>query len=104
MVRISRSAVGDGEQRLGAGEQLALEIDAQAKGHHRDAEPVGDAGELPDLVVGEELRFVDEDAIDLAGEGLLADAVEQIVGGAEQIGLGGDADARARCGPTPPSA
>ena len=80
------------------GEELALEIDAQAKGHHRDAEPVGDAGELPDLILGEELRFVDEDAIDLAAEGFLADAIEEIVAGVEEIGFGRDADARARCG------
>ena len=46
-------------------------------------EPVGDAGQLPDLVGGEELRLVDEDAIDLADLLMcVADALEEIVIGA----------------------
>ena len=48
---------------LRAGKQLALEIGAQAEAHDRDVQPVGDAGELPDLVGREELRLVDEDAM-----------------------------------------
>src|SRR5262249_39201889 len=66
-------AVGDGEQGLRSRKELALEIDAEAEGHHRDAEAVGDTGKLPDLILGEELRFVDQYAVDLAGEGFLAD-------------------------------
>ena len=58
-------------------------------------EPVGDAGELPDLVVGEELGLVDEDAIELAGLGVLADAVEEVVLGVEGLGLRRDPEARA---------
>ena len=57
--------VGDGEEFGGAGEKLAPEIGSQAIAHDRDVEPVGDAGQLPDLVPGQELRLVDEDAIDL---------------------------------------
>ena len=55
--------VGDGQQRARAGKQLALEIGAQAVAHDRDVQPVGDAGELPDLLLLEELRLVDEDAM-----------------------------------------
>src|SRR5690349_1463121 len=58
--------VGDGEERHGTGEELALEVGAQAEGHHRNFEPVGHPCKLPDLVAGKELSLVDEDAIDLA--------------------------------------
>ena len=88
--------VGDGEELGRAGEELALEIGAEAEGHHRDVEPVGDAGELPDLVVGEELGLVDEDAIDARGGVLGADAIlkrSSVVG--EELGFGLDAEARA---------
>lgn len=87
--------VGDGEEGSGAGEELALEIRAQAEGHHRDAQPVGDAGELPNLLVGEELGFVDEDAVDFAGQRVLADAVVEVVAIGEGLGLRCDAQARA---------
>src|SRR6478735_2298798 len=57
--------VGNRQQRHRAREQLALEIRTQTIGHDRNADTVGDAGELPDLPLIEELRLVDKDAGDL---------------------------------------
>ena len=57
--------VGDGEELGGAGEEFAAEVRAQAVAQDREFEPVGDAGELPDLRLRQELRLVDEDAVDL---------------------------------------
>ncbi len=94
MVRTSRRFVGNGQQRARAGEQLALEIGAQAVAHDRDVEPVGDAGELPDLLVVEELRLVDEDAMHGRVLVMLGDAGEEIVAVAEDLGLRLQADAR----------
>ena len=56
--------VGNGEQRHRAGKQLALEIGAQSVAHDRNVDPVGDARQLPDLILAKKLRFVDEDAGD----------------------------------------
>ena len=58
--------VGQREQRRRAGEQLALEIGAQAVAEHRDAELVGDPAQLQDMVAGQELRLVDQHAVELA--------------------------------------
>src|SRR6185312_14159078 len=51
------------QQSARAGKQIALEIGPEAVAHDRDVQPVGDAGKLPYLVVVEELRLVDEDAV-----------------------------------------
>src|SRR5690606_23432645 len=65
--------VGDGKQFARAGKELALEVGAQAEAHHRHVEPISDAGELPDLFGGEELRFIDKDAIHLGDIDVLAE-------------------------------
>ena len=66
----------------------------QPVAHHRNAEPVGDAGELPDLLFIEELRLVDEHAVDLGVLVVLGDACKEIVAVAEHLGLGLEPDAR----------
>ncbi len=83
--------VGQRQQRRRAGEQPAAEIDPQPVAHHRLAKVVGDAGQLPDLLLGQELRLVDEDAGGAAAPGF--DQGEKIgFGGETQRGFG-DADA-----------
>ena len=51
--------IGNGKQARAAGKHVALKIRAEAVAHHRNAHLVCDAGQLPDLCVGQELRFVD---------------------------------------------
>ena len=57
-------------------------------------QPVSDAGELPDLLFIEELRLVDEDAVDLGVFVVLGDARKEVVALAEHLGLGLKPDAR----------
>jgi len=40
------------QQGLGSGKQLAAKIRAQTIGHDRNLQPIGDPGQLPDLVFG----------------------------------------------------
>jgi hypothetical protein len=61
-------------KRARAGEQVALEVGAQAVAHHRDAKPVGNARQLPDLLFLQELRLVDEDAVHIGVLVVLGDA------------------------------
>lgn len=56
--------VGNGEQFPGGREKLALKIRAQAVGHHRNVQPVCNTGKLPDMVFGQEVGFIDENAGD----------------------------------------
>jgi hypothetical protein len=56
--------VGDRQQLLAALEQLALEICPEAITDHRKIETVGNTCQLPNLPRCEELRFIDEDAIE----------------------------------------
>ena len=58
--------VGQREQRRRAGKQLAAEVGAQAVAEHRNADLVGDAAQLQDMVAGQELRLVDQQAVELA--------------------------------------
>ena len=58
--------VGEREQGRRAGEEIAPEVGAQAVAEHRDAELVGDAAQLQDMVAGQELRLVDQQAVELA--------------------------------------
>ena len=48
------------EQSGRSGKQLATEINAQPIAHYGNPQIVHRAGQLPDLIFGEELRFVDE--------------------------------------------
>ena len=86
--------VGERQQRAAAGKQVALEIRPQAVAHDRNVEPVGDACELPNLLFLEELRFVDEHAMRRGMAVVLAYALEQVVAGAEHLGIRFQPDAR----------
>src|SRR5438045_2053616 len=78
------------EQRGGAGEKLALKVGAEAVAKHGNREAVGDLAQLQDVALGEELRLVDQDAVELALLQLVGDRTEQIdllviaVGGGRQ--------------------
>ncbi len=96
MVRISRSSSAMASSAIEPGKSRPWKVGAEAEAHHRDLEPVGDAGELPDLVGGEELGLVDEDAIEPCRPASgFAHAVEQIVVRAVRARLRLDAEARA---------
>jgi len=63
--------IGDGEEGGATREELAFEICAQAVTHDRNAVVIWDTGELPDLNRCEELRLVEEYAINrFSGMGL----------------------------------
>ena len=55
--------VGQREQRRRPGKQLALEIGSQAIAEHRNIQLVGDLAELQHMRLRQELRLVDEDAV-----------------------------------------
>ena len=59
-------AVSPGQQCLAAFEQVALEIGSQSVGHHRDIQAIADIAQLEDLQTSQELRLIDQDAMDLA--------------------------------------
>ena len=75
-------------------EEIALEIGAQPVAHHRNGEPVGHPRQLPHLLVGQELRLVDEHAMRRLGLVMLGDALIQVVAVAEHLGVGFQPDAR----------
>ena len=54
--------IGNGKQARAAGKHIALKICAKAVAHHRNAHLIRDAGQLPDLCVGQELCLVDHHA------------------------------------------
>src|SRR5262245_14152992 len=58
--------IREGKKRSGSRKELPLEIGSKAVAEHRDSEPVGDLAQLQNMPLREELRFVDEDAVDLA--------------------------------------
>ena len=63
--------VGEREQMRAALEQIGLEIGPEAVGEHGNVELVADRGELDDLRAGQELRLVEQDAVELALQLLL---------------------------------
>ena len=73
--------VGPGQQVLAAFEQLAAEIGAQAVAQHRDAQRIHHFAQLPDLRLAQELRFIDQHAVELAARGDvgLDDALQVVV-------------------------
>jgi len=87
--------VGEGEQARAAGEEVRLEIGAQAVAEDGDVELVDDVGGLVHLRGGEELGLVDEDAGDGADAVLALDAAEEVVGVGQDLGRRLEADARA---------
>ena len=58
--------VRPGQQSGRAGEKIALKINAQPVAHYRYVYIIDGAGELPDLILGQELRLVDEDTGDFS--------------------------------------
>lgn len=68
-------AVGELDQPLGAGEELGAEVRGDTEGEDVQAQIVHDAGQLVDLVRGEELRLVDDHVVHPAALGELIDEV-----------------------------
>ena len=87
--------VGDGQQSGGARKELALKVRPQAETHDRHAEPVRRTGELPDLALRKELRFVHQNAGERAVLKRRLDALVEIVPRLEGLRLGLQPDARA---------
>ena len=87
--------VRPGEEILAALEQLALEVRSQAEAQHRDAQFVHDLGQLVHLLPGQELRLVDENAVNAPLFQFGGRHVEEVVVAAEGQGAGLEADARA---------
>ncbi len=86
--------VGPGEQVSAAFKELSLEVGSESVTEDGYAEVVGDVSELLHLFTAEELSFVDQQAVQwLCGDGLF-DEGEQVVGGGEGCGFGGESDAR----------
>ncbi len=56
--------VGQAEQVIGAGKQLAAKIGLEAVGDHRNVLLVDDTGQLIDLLPGQELGLIDDKHID----------------------------------------
>src|SRR5687768_4343118 len=70
--------VGQRQKRRAAFKQLPEEVGAQAIAKHRQIDLVAEAAELENLVPGQELRFVDQKAVELAALQLLGDSFEQV--------------------------
>ena len=64
--------VGEFDQALGAGEELGAEVRRDAEGEDVQAQVVDHAGELVDLLRGEELRLVRDDVVAPAALGEVA--------------------------------
>jgi len=79
--------VGKGKQGGGPGEEVGLEVGAEAIAEHRYRKIVGDAAKLEDVIAGEELRLVNQHAMQFALLQLLGDLREQV--DAIVIGVGG---------------
>lgn len=94
--------VRNAQQHLGAREQFALEIGAQAIAQHRNVRLVRKPGELPDLSFGEELRLVDQHAGQRFDPGGGGDPRPQVGFGVKAVRLGMQANAAFdRAGPAP---
>lgn len=90
-----RKAIGPSQQILAALEQVALEVGPKAIGEHRDGESVGDIAELADLGFGQELGFVDQDAMDAGGGVFALGDSKEVIGGSEGERIGGESNPRA---------
>src|SRR4029079_16851063 len=66
------------EQRRRAGEQLALEIGAKAVAENGDGKLIGYLAQLEHRALREELRLVDQDAVETALLQFLANRREQV--------------------------
>jgi hypothetical protein len=90
-----RQAIGPSQQVLAALEQVALEVGPKAISEHRDGEPVGDIAQLPDLGLGQELGFVDQDAMDAGGSVFTLGDSKEVIRGFEGDRIGGESNPRA---------
>ncbi len=77
--------VGQTEQMVGAGKQLATKIGLEAVGNHRNILLVNDTGQLIDLLLGQELSLIHDKHIDVLVGMALFDHLEQIAGIAEHF-------------------
>src|ERR1044072_814994 len=82
------------EELRAARKELATEIGAQSIAEHRDVELVDHRPELPHLLAGQELRFVDQHAGERRAHVLGADPFEQVGPWMEVQALAFDAGAR----------
>ncbi len=90
-----RKAIGPSQQVLAALEQVALEVGPKAIGEHRDGESIGDIAELAHLGLGQELGFVDQDAVDAGGGVFALGDSKEVIGGSEGDRIGGESNPRA---------
>src|SRR5690349_20995047 len=70
--------VGQSEERRRPGKQIAEEVGAQPIAKHGYLQFVGYPAKLEHLLAAEELRLVDQDAVELALDQFLDDGVEQM--------------------------
>ena len=90
-----RKAIGPSQQVLAALEQVALEVGPKAIGKHGDRESIGDIAELADLGLGQELGFVDQDAMDAGGSVFALGDSKEVIGGSKGDRIGGESNPRA---------
>ena len=94
-------AIRQGEQGSAAGKKLGLEICPEAVAKHGDVELISDLSDLLDLVAGEKLSFIDQDAGDggrfgaSSGRGVFGgDVRKNIIFGLERNRLRFESDPR----------
>ena len=90
-----RKAIGPSQQVLAALEQVALEVGPKAIGEHRDGESIGDIAELAHLGLGQELGFVDQDAVDAGGGVFALGDSKEVIGRSKRDRIGGESNPRA---------
>ena len=84
-----------GHQMVTTLEEIALEVRAQAICQYRDIQVVADVAELPDLLLGQELGFIDKHTMHNLFTVLLLNTTEQIIGWRDGNGIRLQADSRA---------
>ena len=90
-----RKAIGPSQQVLATLEQVALEVGPKAIGKHGDRQSIGDIAELADLGLGQELGFVDQDAMDAGGGVFALGDSKEVIGRSKRDRIGGESNPRA---------
>ena len=78
--------IGNRQQPLAARTQIAQKIGTQALAEHGNAQIIGDMRQLPDLVLGQELGFIDQHAIERAHRMRAGHGSKQIGFGSKHVG------------------
>src|SRR6185369_12258103 len=86
--------VREREQSRRPGKELSLEVGPEAVAEHRNPERVGDLAKLQHVALRQELRLVDEYAVELTLPQFPADRDEQVDTLVIGVGRGGQSDAR----------